>query len=203
MDLYLIRHGESTGNNRQCFLGWGDAPLTDIGVRQAEAVATRLSSLGSMLMISSDLPRALHTAGIIAARWQTTVNPDIRWRETNCGRFEGLPWSAYSEDSELVKQFEQDSYSTVMPEGESVAMMVERVQEAFRELIHQPEPRIAVVTHDGPIRAVLAHCLQLPRDKFWTLSTTHGGFTKISVSPDWLNVRCVNDTGHLIEGDRS
>ena len=37
----------------------------------------------------------------------------------------------------------------------------------------------------------------MPPEKWWTLSTTHGGVSLLEFSDDWVNVRYVNDTSHL------
>jgi len=197
MDIYLIRHGESTGNGRHCFMGWSDHPLTELGREQAEAAARRLSALGPMPVLCSDLLRARQTAEIIAAHWEEEVVADCRWREICCGDFEDRPWEAFSCEPELQAQFEADPFHTIMPGGESAAVMSERVLEAFIELLARVEERIAVVTHDGPIRAALRHCLGIPEDRFWRYYTDHGGISLLSYKDEWLAVRTMNDVSHL------
>ena len=54
-----------------------------------------------------------------------------------------------------------------------------------------------LVAHDGPIRAILNHYLGVPPEKWWTLSTTHGGVSLLEFSGGWVNVRFVNATSHL------
>ena len=197
MDIYLIRHGQSTGNGRQCFLGWSDHPLTARGRAQAQAVAARLATLGPTPIICSDLMRARETADIIAARCHGEVHPDARWREVHCGQFEDCPWEEFSANSTLTAQFDADPLGAVMPAGESVAMMAARVTAAFEALRTRPEPRLIIVAHDGPIRAVLAHCLHIPPEQFWTLTTEHGGLTRLSLTDQWIAIHTINDTSHL------
>ena len=197
MHIYLIRHGESTGNNCATFMGWSDHPLTALGRAQAEAVAERLARFAPLPIICSDLPRAVETAEIIAARGQGTVLADARWREFHCGQFEGRSWEEYRTDAELCARYAADPYTTVMPGGESAAMLAARVSAAFDELLARDDPGFIVVTHDGPIRAVLAHCLHVPPERNWTLATDHGGLTLLTVTDGWLSIRTVNDTSHL------
>jgi len=197
MDIYLIRHGESTGNGRNCFMGWSDHPLTEHGRAQAEAAAGRLAALGPMPVLCSDLLRTRQTAEIIAARWEGEVVADCRWREICCGDFEDRPWEAFSCEPELQARFEADPFHTVMPGGESAAVMSERVLEAFTELLSCADERVAVVTHDGPIRAALRHCLGIPEDRFWRYYTDHGGISLLSYKDEWLAVRTMNDVSHL------
>ena len=195
--IYLVRHGQSTGNGRGCMIGWTDHPLTEVGKAQAAAVGARLAAIGSMPVYCSDLARACATAQIIAAAGGGAVIPDARWREVHCGDFEDAPWSAFSDDATLKALFDDDPLGTCMPGGESVAQMRARVAAAFTALLDDPAPHVAVVAHDGPIRAVLAHVLHIPAERYWALTTHHGGLTTLRVADDWINVLCVNDTSHL------
>jgi broad specificity phosphatase PhoE len=54
-----------------------------------------------------------------------------------------------------------------------------------------------IVAHDGPIRAILNHYLGVPPEKWWTLSTTHGGVSLLEFSAGWVNVRYMNAAEHL------
>jgi len=61
----------------------------------------------------------------------------------------------------------------------------------------KPGESACVVAHDGPIRALLNHYLGVPPEKWWTLSTTHGGVSLLEFSGGWVNVRYANATSHL------
>ena len=37
----------------------------------------------------------------------------------------------------------------------------------------------------------------MPPEKWWTLSTTHGGVSLLEFAGGWVNVRYVNATSHL------
>lgn len=201
MDLYFIRHSESTGNGQGRFLGWSDHPLTARGRAQAEAAGARLAALGPMPVLCSDLPRADETARIVAARWGVPVEPDARWREIGSGSLEGLPWDALAADAALAAAYEADPFHTAAPGGESAAVMAERAVAAFTGALARPEPRLVVVTHDGPLRAVFAHVLGIPSTHFWRLTTRHGGLTHIAMTDGWLTVVTMNEVGHLAAVD--
>ncbi|NLE84677.1 MAG: histidine phosphatase family protein [Chloroflexi bacterium] len=70
MHLIMIRHGEPDYSHaeKKGFKGPGRelAPLSKLGVEQAEAVALDPRLEGSQLIISSPYPRALQTAAIIS-----------------------------------------------------------------------------------------------------------------------------------------
>ncbi len=71
MKLYLVRHGQSTGNVGNQLMGQSEHPLTALGEAQAAAAAQRLGPSGPMPVYHSDLPRAAATARFIVRAWET------------------------------------------------------------------------------------------------------------------------------------
>jgi broad specificity phosphatase PhoE len=209
MKLYLVRHGASTGNTPGKLIGHSQHPLTRAGEDQARAVAARLAPLGPMPVFSSDLPRARATAAFIAAEWTKAdelpdVTPDPRLREIHLGDYEGRAWEEFQADLALADALEKDPYLTPLPNGESLGQLVERVTRAVDDIVAtagagEPDalPAVCVVAHDGPIRALLNQTLEVPPQKWWALSTTHGGLSLLEWTDGWVSVRFVNDTSHL------
>jgi broad specificity phosphatase PhoE len=217
MKLYLVRHGRSAGNLPGRMTGWSEHPLTPLGTSQARRVAARLAPLGPMPVYSSDLPRALDTARLIAARWAATtaaepvagaasgaaaqaavgVLPDRRLREIDLGDFEGRSWDEFAADRELAGAFAREPLATALPGGESLAMVRKRVLVAFEEIVRGDRAVVCLVSHDGPIRTILNHVLGVPPERHWALSTSHGGLSLLETSRAWISVRFVNDTSHL------
>jgi len=227
MKLYLVRHGQSTGNVGGTLMGQSDHPLTALGEEQARAAAAHLAPLGPMPVRSSDLPRARATAGFIVAAWKGSIVLDPRLREIDMGAYEGRSWEEFEADEELKAAFASDPYGTALPGGESLADVEARVLAAVRDVLAahdigpegdlstdsvaaadasaaatgsnaaEPGENACIVAHDGPIRAILNHYLGVPPEKWWTLSTTHGGVSLLEFSGGWVNVRYVNATSHL------
>jgi broad specificity phosphatase PhoE len=235
MKLYLVRHGQSTGNVSGTLMGQSDHLLTALGEAQAAAAAARLAPFGPMPLHCSDLPRAVATAGYIARAWGSgdagasaaRLLPDSRLREIDLGDYEGRSWEEFEADEALKAAFAEDPYGTVMPGGESLEHIETRVMAVVRDILsahglrddgglttesvatadasasatgfHPSEPSdaVCIVSHDGPIRAILNHYLGVPPEKWWTLSTTHGGVSLLEFSGGWVNVRFVNATSHL------
>lgn len=219
MKLYLVRHGVSTGNIPGNLIGWSDHPLTAVGEAQADAVAARLAPLGPMPVYSSDLPRALATAQHIAAVWvaaddgrlagrggagdhdrPAAVHADRRLREIDLGQLEGGSWDDFTADVALNAALEADPFETPLPGGESLALLRARVLAVVDEIVAvegDADAAVCLVAHDGPIRSILNHYLGVPAEKWWVVSTTHGGLSLLEFSDGWVNVRFVNDTAHL------
>jgi len=214
--LYLVRHGVSAGNLPGRLTGWSDQGLTPLGVEQARRVAARLAPLGPMPVYSSDLPRALETAAVILASRsrgdddapaspvggpgggrEITVIADRRLREISLGDYEGRTWDDLAADRALSAAFARSPLTTVLPGGESMAMLRERVLAAFRDIAAGAHGAACLVAHDGPIRSIVNHVLKVPHDRHFALAISHGGLTLLEVGDDWVSVRFVNDTSHL------
>ncbi len=61
----------------------------------------------------------------------------------------------------------------------------------------QVDAAACLVAHDGPIRAILNHYLEVPPQRWWTLSTSHGGVSLLEFAGGCVTIRYVNATGHL------
>ncbi|MFZ9972642.1 MAG: histidine phosphatase family protein [Candidatus Limnocylindrus sp.] len=85
----VVRHGQSLWNIEQRWQGRADIDLSEHGIAQARAAATKLG--GFDFIASSNLRRALDTAHIIAEHHGVgPVHVDERLRETHVGPWEGL-----------------------------------------------------------------------------------------------------------------
>jgi glucosyl-3-phosphoglycerate phosphatase len=88
--LILWRHGQTEFNAASRIQGQFDAPLSDLGRRQAAAAALRLAALKPDLIVASDLQRAAHTAAALAEVTGLEVALDERLRERHFGEWQGL-----------------------------------------------------------------------------------------------------------------
>ena len=93
--LWLVRHGESTWNTLGLAQGHCDqARLTQLGLRQARAVAARLRDRPAVALYVSDLRRARQTAAPLAEALGLPVTRDARLRERCLGVLEGADTAA-------------------------------------------------------------------------------------------------------------
>jgi probable phosphoglycerate mutase len=159
--LILLRHGETLWNLEQRYQGHLDSPLTDAGVLQSGALASRLAGYAFSALYSSDLGRALQTAEIIAKRTGHTLATDSRLRERHLGIFQGLSKreirQKYPQEYGLYKSGGPDY---AVPNGESATQACARLLDCLNELArrHAGES-IVVVAHGGVLSALLIHTL--------------------------------------------
>src|SRR5262249_57811378 len=113
---------------------------------------------GIDLVLSSDLQRASETAELVAARLGLPVELDPRLREVDVGEWSGLT-SAEVEERFPEGYRQRREGRTGWVDGEELGAMAERVVAALLDLAGQhPGLLLLVVTHGGPIRAMLAAC---------------------------------------------
>jgi broad specificity phosphatase PhoE len=194
--LYLARHGQSLSNAVRRFQGAQDIPLSDLGRRQAAALAARLRLRTLAHVYASPLVRAHETAEIVARELGVPVTLVDDLRELCLGEWEGrtvdeiraLPGDPYN-------CWVRDPLAGCPPGGEPLPVVQERVMRAV-EAIAQAHPDgedVLVVCHGGVISAYLAHCLGLPLSSIWRVSLSNASVT--AVAPP--RVLSVNDVGHL------
>ena len=153
--ILLARHGETDWNVERRVQGHSDTPLNDTGRGQARALAEELAGEPIDAVYSSDLMRAHETARIVAAPRGLEVTAIRDLRERNFGTWEGLT------DQEIYVRHPQarDRSWQEWGDAETRDEMADRVLGALHRIADtHPGQRVLVVSHGGPLRAVLRHC---------------------------------------------
>ena len=157
MYLYLVRHGQSVGNEKQLFFGVRDHPLTELGREQAGQAADKLREVEFTRCVSSDLSRAWDTALICTEGRGVAPEPCPALREQDMGALEDLTWAqAEKLCGGLVGHLLADWYHTTPPAGESPAQMLERVGACVDGITARGEDTL-LVGHNGSLSLVLYH----------------------------------------------
>jgi probable phosphoglycerate mutase len=152
--LLIARHGETDWNRERRWQGHADPPLNDLGREQARALAEQLRADPPDALYGSDLARARETAEIVGQRLGLDVRLDSRLREVDVGEWSGLTTAE-------LERLHPDGLrrrrlgGTGWRHGESYEAMGERVGEALHDIATaNPERRVLVVTHGGPMCSV-------------------------------------------------
>lgn len=158
--LYFIRHGRQ--NSGLCNV---DVPLDETGEKQAELVAKRLKGYDIDRLYCSGLIRAKQTADIIGKELDLKAYIEEDLREISYGDMEGLDSAQlkarYGDFLERRKMAKED---LPCPGGESGADVYNRAMPIIRNIIEEAKEttmkNIAIVTHGGLIRSVVAGILE-------------------------------------------
>ena len=163
-EMIFIRHGETTHNAQRRFQGHLDTALSKKGHRQATALAQRLTGTQFAALYSSDLTRTMQTARPIAECTGLAIQTDSRIRERDVGVFSGMTVQEIEQNFPAeYERFLQRDPEHVIPQGESTVQMATRVLAAFADIpAKHTRQRLLVVTHGGPITALLHHTLHIP-----------------------------------------
>jgi uncharacterized phosphatase len=150
--ILLVRHGETDWNLERRVQGHSDTPLNETGRAQAIVLADKLEGKEIDAVYSSDLLRAHETARVVADRRGLDVEAIRDLRERNFGTWEGLT------DEEIFDRFPHARHGA-WGDAETKDEMAGRVLDALdRIALAHPAGRVLVVTHGGPVRALLADC---------------------------------------------
>nr|WP_310352897.1 2,3-bisphosphoglycerate-dependent phosphoglycerate mutase [Methylobacterium sp. BE186] len=164
--LVLVRHGQSTDNERNLFSGLRNPDLTDRGVAEAVQAGRQLKGLGFVfdLAFTSELIRAQRTLTFMLAELgQTSLNVEKTeaLNERDYGELAGLnKQEARDRWSSQQVQLWRKSYDAVPPGGESLVMTAERLVPYYvREIEPQVRAgkRTLVVAHGNSLRALVMH----------------------------------------------
>lgn len=152
MLLFLIRHGETTGNVAGLYYGPQDLPLTENGRNQASALQPFLSRYTFDRVYSSDLSRAVETAQLAIPGCQPIQTPLLQ--EMNEGDLMGL---TVKQVQEKYSHLPHDSYESV--NGESQQQAAARLTAFLKQLEKVPCNYVAAFTHAGMMRCMMRQLL--------------------------------------------
>lgn len=190
MRLWIIRHGETKGNQAGILRGASSAndEITDTGHAQAQAMADQVSGEEPRprAVYASRYRRAQQTARPLAERLgvPVTVLPGIH--EVDCGDWAGEPYSALRQHPDRLE----------LGGGE----LGFRGGETFREIAARfaadvnglPDEDAALVSHGGIIRIALAELLGLDAREVW-----QGGDFMLK-NTEWVVLEKNGQTWHLL-----
>jgi probable phosphoglycerate mutase len=158
MRLILIRHGDAYAGFDEVVSGpKGCRGLTDLGRRQATALASHLTATGRVradVLLSSTLPRAVETARLIApALGFEGFGQRSDLCEILTGEADGLMWNEYATRYGSFNM-EAEPERLFAPGGESWVSFHERVRRLFDELVTEfAGQTVVAVCHAGVIVA--------------------------------------------------
>ncbi|MEW6751235.1 MAG: histidine phosphatase family protein [Candidatus Latescibacterota bacterium] len=197
--LILIRHGETVWNLEGRYQGHLDSPLTPRGRAQARAAGRRLRHVPFDHLYSSDLGRSVETALAISRLTGHAVKPDARLRERNFGVFHGLTLAAIQTNrpGEYADSM-RGGVHYVIPEGESLLQLHQRVVACMEELAtRHAEQVVVVVGHGGSLSAMIKHALRLPPDPVRPFRVYNAALNVVQRDGDRWLLESLGDAAHL------
>ncbi len=197
--VYLIRHGQSEGNERHVYCGWSDLPLTETGEAQARTLAEKLPHPQPYHMVTSDLKRAAETARILSESWSIHVTADRAFREMHFGAFENRTWKDINDKyPALVTQWTDNWFEGGTPEGESLKDLYHRVIPQYHSYLRiWKDTCWCLVAHSGVIQAILSTEIFRTHEAHWRFAVENASLIRLDYSDDGYAVlKGLNTTAH-------
>lgn len=197
--VYLVRHGQSEGNERHAYCGWTELPLTKTGEAQVRSLAERLPHPQPYHIVTSDLHRASETARILSESWHLNVTVDKGFREMHFGAFENRTWKDINEKyPSLVEQWTANWFEGHTPEGESLEVLYQRVIPLYHSYLKLWQDTCwCLVAHSGVLQAILSTELTGSHEAHWRFAVDNAGLIRLDYSDDGYAVlKGFNTTPH-------
>ena len=160
MLIYLIRHGQTTGDIEDRYGGSYDDELSINGITQANELANKLSDSSIQIIFCSPLVRAQQTAKIVQSKLNCEIKTvqDLQERNKN-GILTGMTKKeAKLKYPDLAEKVED--YRNQITGAESQEDFVKRIEKVFLEIINNTNySTIAIVAHGGPIWTIFSDVL--------------------------------------------
>lgn len=177
MELLLIRHSITAGNEKKQYIGATDQPLSEAGRQLAQ---TKRYPKPEKLWVSPML-RCRQTAELLFPDVTQVVVPELR--ECDFGTFEGKTWEQLREEPVYQAWMDGDR-SITFPEGESLTSFFARCHKGMEWVTEQAQGIGfgAVVTHGGTIMAILER-YGVPKAPFYHWQVGNCGGFRVQVEP--------------------
>ena len=165
--LIIVRHGQSEANVEGIYAAHTDAPLSELGRKQAERVGEALKDQKIDAIYSSNLQRAHDTAVPTARAKGLPVVDREDLREIFGGEWEGKRFA------DLIQEYPEE-YGVWLRDvgrsrcvgGESMEELSERLWQALQRIAEaHPEETVLITSHAAAIRTLCTRAKGLPVER--------------------------------------
>lgn len=198
----LVRHGEVHESHRSLLYGSMDVALSELGLQQTRETVRALAAMQPGLVASSDLGRARSLGEQLAAASGVPIESTAMFRERSFGSWQGRPIADLmrEHEAEYRAYMERRWEARVSPDAENFDDVRARVLPAFESLLGNAtgERPLVLVSHSGPMRAILREALLLPGAALFRMKLSYCSITVVDYYDSGeVVVDRLNDTSHL------
>jgi broad specificity phosphatase PhoE len=199
MKVTFVRHGATTAAGTPKLIGRTDLALSELGQRQALAVANRLADRPFTALWSSPLQRCRSTASAIGERIGHLPVLDPRLAEMDLGELDGLSISELPKGPGSFRdRWQKRPGTTRFPGGENLNEVAARMWELLNELYAQhPHGHVLLVSHMFAISGALTKVFQWKPAHFRTFAIDVASLTTVSFQHGGFRLLQLNDCAHL------
>jgi len=184
MEIYLIRHTTPKIEKGICY-GQSDLELNPSFDEEEKLIHQNLDKPFDYIF-TSPLNRCVQ----LAETFEVAMQKEPRLKELSFGNWEMKKWKDLPQPA--LKEWMENYVSQAPPGGESYNQLKIRVVEIFKGIISQNRASTGIITHAGPIRAILSNVLNLSLKDTFKLKIDYGSITKISLHETTFSVDYIN-----------
>jgi broad specificity phosphatase PhoE len=165
MEIYLLRHGVSTANERQLVCGASDYPLSEKGGQQAIDVCVHLNEISFDRIYTSPLSRAKNTIQYLDGNISPVIANEIK--ELNTGAVSHITLdNLWAFDIRFMRPWLTPNLR--YPSGETFNEMVSRITQWYEKEIEcwSDYEKILIVGHEGTLRSIYLKIFNLEMKKY-------------------------------------
>ena len=198
--IILARHGHVDWLAPERFRGRAELPLSDLGRRQAQAVARFIAATWKPdAVYTSPLGRCRETGAEIAAPFRLELRPVDGLADIDYGEWQGLTrdeaQERWPDETEL---WFRTPHIAAIPGGETLAGLLSRTSAALRDILwRHPDQTVVLVGHDSVNRVLLLSALEAPLSRYWHLRQEPCAVNELFFDNDSFIIGSINQTQHL------
>ncbi|MDD2933963.1 MAG: alpha-ribazole phosphatase [Methylotenera sp.] len=187
MNLHLIRHTSLSIPAGVCY-GQSDVDVSLNFDIERDILAKKLAAISFDAVYASPLQRCTKLAHALNLG---QIQTDERLKELHFGDWEMQTWDSIPRD--VFDIWANDYANLSPPNGESFTQLHARTKAFVADVSkHSHGKNIAVVTHGGVIRAMLAEVLNMPLKGLFRIVIDHASVTQISFNEAVPRIHFVN-----------
>ena len=185
MEITLIRHAQSKGNETNIVQGQTDKGLSELGKIQAKELSDYFHTGDINIIYASDLDRTIQTAEPTAEKLSIEVKTDSDLREAHFGIWEGLTYDEVKDKYEEEYTAWHKDYFIRPNWFESFESHLSRIKRAIENIIlkHKPTDKIAVFTHGGSIKTQIGYFKKLTGEGLSQFTIKNCSLTLVKFNP--------------------
>ncbi|MFX0073480.1 MAG: histidine phosphatase family protein [Candidatus Hermodarchaeota archaeon] len=195
MRIIFIRHGETDSVRKYIWNGTNDSqrPLNKTGIMQINQLIPFLKNYRPEIIYTSPLYRAIHTTQILQEEFNVESVLEKNLSETHFGDWEGLSMDEINQKYQSdFKQWMENPTIFSPPKSEPLNNLISRVKSFIDNLIITNKTKnkdYFVVTHGGPIRAMIIDLLNIDLSLYWRIQIPHGSATCFEFKNDLIQLK--------------
>jgi probable phosphoglycerate mutase len=186
---YVVRHADKEPGDGfyDAHLRHQDSPISAAGRARAERLAASLADRSVCALYVSEYRRTQETAAPAASRFGLTPVVDARLNEFDNGLLEPLTEEQVRQTyPEVWQGFQDRAYDFRFPGGETGAEAAGRIAAFLEEVrIKHADGGVLIVCHEGLIRLMMCHIMELPVYRRGNFHVDFCGLTEIRYQPEY------------------